>query len=327
MKRIVFALVLSLLILSVGIASVNAQDESVFSALSQRSDLTVLVSAIEAAGLRETLTDPTLAVTVFAPTDAVFDEFSEETLAALLADTEMLTQILTYHVTTEPLTAEAISDLGQSLTTLQGESFMATTVPLGKTFVGGSQVVEGNIITGESVIHTIDSLLLPASYRDTITSPRIRVAYNREMGRAFIQDLLNAPTFEQAQEVGTRIVAEDYIQHNPLVAEGRAGLLGFLEVMPTFFSNTAFILRDVVASEDTVVARWVWTGTHSGTFLTFEATNRDFAMGIIDMWTVRDGMLYEHWDEIGWSYMLDQLGIYPFPPAPIDPVEGYPTPN
>jgi uncharacterized surface protein with fasciclin (FAS1) repeats/predicted SnoaL-like aldol condensation-catalyzing enzyme len=323
MKRIVFMLVLSIFVMVVGITSIAAQAESVFSVISQRDDLTVLVSAIEAAGLRDTLSDPSLAVTLFAPTDAVFYEFPEATLTAFL--TEMLVRVLTYHVVVEPLTTEAISNLGQSVISLQGESYIATTVPLGKTFVGGSQVVEGNIPAGESIIHTIDSLLLSPAYRDAITSPRIRVAYNRELGRAFIQDLLNAPNFEQAQAVGAQIVAEDYIQHNPLVAEGRAGLLGFLEVMPTFFSNTAFVLRDVVASEDTVVARWVWTGTHSGTFLTFEATNRDFAMGIIDMWTVRDGMLYEHWDEIGWSYMLDQLGIYPFPPT--GSVEGYPTTN
>lgn len=329
MKRIVSGFVLSVFALALSFTAQpgRAQDDSVFSVLSQQEDLSVLVQAIEAAGLTDTLSDPALAVTVFAPTDAVFDEIPEETLAALLADADTLTQILTYHVVAEPLTTDAISGFGQALTTLQGESYIATTLPLGKTLVGGSEVVQGNIAAGSSVIHTIDSLLLPSALRDAVSTPRIRIAYNRELGRAFIQDLLNAPNFEQAQAVGDAIVAEDYIQHNPLVEQGRAGLLGFLEVMPTFFSNTVFTLKDVIATEDTVVARWVWSATHSGTFLTYEATNRDFDMGVIDMWIVQDGFLYEHWDEIGWSYALAQLGIYQFPPEPIGPVQGYPTDN
>jgi uncharacterized surface protein with fasciclin (FAS1) repeats/predicted SnoaL-like aldol condensation-catalyzing enzyme len=303
----------------------TAQAESVFTVISAREDLSVLVSAIEAAGLVDTLSDPSLAITLFAPTNAVFDELPEDVLESLLADQDTLTQILNYHIVPQPLNIDTISGFGQLLTSEQGEGYVATTLPLGKTLVGGSQVVDGNLTAGESLIHTIDSLLLPADLRSTVTSPRIRIAANRELGRAFIQDLLNAPSFDQAQAVGDAIVAEDYIQHNPLVAQGRAGLLGFLEVMPTFFSNTVFTLKDVIASEDTVVARWVWTGTHSGTFLTYEATNRDFAMGVIDMWIVKDGVLYEHWDEIGWSYALAQLGIYQFPPQ--GPVEGYPTTN
>ncbi|MBW4437455.1 MAG: fasciclin domain-containing protein [Pleurocapsa minor GSE-CHR-MK-17-07R] len=326
MKRTaVFTLASLALAFSVGAA--QAQSDSVFSVISARAELSTLTAAIEAAGLQETLSDPALAVTVFAPTDAVFDELPEDAVAALLADTEALTQLLTYHVATEPLAAASISGFGQSVTTLQGESYIATTLPLGKTLVGGAEVVEGDIAAGSSIIHTIDSLLLPSALRESISSPRIRTAYNREMGRAFIQDLLNAPSFEQAQAVGAQIVAEDYIQHNPLVSQGRAGLLGFLEVMPTFFSNTVFTLKDVIADEDTVVARWVWSGTHSGTFLTYEATNNDFDMGVIDLWIVRDGQLYEHWDEIGWSYALAQLGIYQFPPEPIGPVQGYPTDN
>jgi uncharacterized surface protein with fasciclin (FAS1) repeats/predicted SnoaL-like aldol condensation-catalyzing enzyme len=329
MKRIVLFVLAAVFALTLGFASqpAAAQDDNLFAVLSSQPDLSILVSAVEAAGLQDTLSDPALAATLFAPVNAVFDEIPDDALAALLADTDALTALLTYHVVPEAISREAFNANGQALTSLQGESYIATTLPLGKTLVGGAEVVEGDIAAGSSVIHTIDSLLLPLALRESVTSPRIRIAYNREMGRAFIQDLLNAPTFEQAQAVGDAIVAEDYIQHNPLVEQGRAGLLGFLEVMPTFFTNTAFTLKDVIASEDTVVARWVWSATHSGTFLTYEATNRDFEMGVIDMWIVRDGYLYEHWDEIGWSYALAQLGIYQFPPEPIGPVQGYPTDN
>jgi uncharacterized surface protein with fasciclin (FAS1) repeats/predicted SnoaL-like aldol condensation-catalyzing enzyme len=327
MKRIVFLLALFTVvqIMSFSAAPMRAQDDNIVSALRQRTDLSSLLAALEAAGLTETLSDPSLAVTLFAPTDAVFDELPEDVWSGYLADPATLAQILTFHVADQAIAAESFSGFGQELATLQGESYIATTVPLGKTFVDGAQVIEANIAAGTSVIHTIDSLLLPSALRGEIVSPRIQIARNREMGRAFIQDLLNAPDFEQMQTVAAQIVAENYIQHNPLVAEGRAGLLGFLEVMPTFFSNTVFTLRDVVASEDTVVARWVWSGTHSGTFLSYEATARNFEMQVIDMWTVRDGMLYEHWDEIGWAYMLTDLGIIQFPPD--GPVEGYPTPN
>ena len=57
-----------------------------------------LVTALEAAGLDSTLADENGEFTVFAPTDDAFAALPEGTLDALLADTDLLTDILLYHV-------------------------------------------------------------------------------------------------------------------------------------------------------------------------------------------------------------------------------------
>ncbi len=325
MKRMVSIVTLAAIVIGLGMfaAPAQAQATGVMAALSSQQDLSTFVSALKTAGLDKGLDDPAQIVTIFAPTNTVFAELPE----TALADKAILTQLLTYHIVDGALPKEKISTTGQLVKTRQGESFTVTNTGFGKTLAGGAYVIKANISAGQSVIHTIDALLLPSAIRPKISSPRIRTAYNRELGRAFIQDLLSALTLDRAQAVADAIMSEKYIQHNPLVDQGRTGLLGFLKAMPAFFSDTRFTLKDVVASEDTVVARWVWSGKHTGTFLGYPATNKAFEMGVIDLWTVENGVLYEHWDELGWSYALAQLGIYQFPPEPIGPVKGYPTKN
>ena len=59
---------------------------------------TTLVAALQATDLVGTLSDTSAEFTVFAPTDDAFAALPAGTLEALLADTDTLTKILTYHV-------------------------------------------------------------------------------------------------------------------------------------------------------------------------------------------------------------------------------------
>ena len=59
-------------------------------------NFTTLVAALQATGLDATLADTSATFTVFAPTDAAFAVLGEETIAALLEDTDALSSILTF---------------------------------------------------------------------------------------------------------------------------------------------------------------------------------------------------------------------------------------
>ena len=59
-----------------------------------------LLTALEAAGLDATLSDEDSDFTVFAPTDEAFEVLGG-TLDTLLADTDLLTDVLLYHVITD----------------------------------------------------------------------------------------------------------------------------------------------------------------------------------------------------------------------------------
>lgn len=145
--------------------------------------------------------------------------------------------------------------------------------------------------------------------RATRPPRRGTVAYNAWLGRTFTSVLLNTPSEREQRAILDRIVAVDYVQHNPLVAEGRQGLVDFLPVIRQAFPDACFVLRDVFATRDRVVTRWTWTGTLTGgPFLGVPARGQQVEFDAIDIWTVRAGQLYEHWDQFDWTRAIVQLG-------------------
>src|SRR5690606_1717616 len=84
-------------------------------------DFETLVTAVQAAGLEETLRGEG-PFTVFAPTDEAFAALPEGTLDTLLADPEgALAPILTYHVVAGEVLAEDVVTMdGQAVETVNG---------------------------------------------------------------------------------------------------------------------------------------------------------------------------------------------------------------
>ena len=121
---------------------------------------TTLVTALEAAGLVETLSGEG-AFTVFAPTDDAFAALPEGTVASLLEDPEgALTDILLYHVVDGVVPAETVVTL-ETATTLQG-SDLSISIEDGNVFLNDSvQVIITNIEASNGIIHVIDGVLLP----------------------------------------------------------------------------------------------------------------------------------------------------------------------
>ncbi|MEM1081074.1 MAG: fasciclin domain-containing protein [Pseudomonadota bacterium] len=117
-----------------------------------------LVTAVQAAGLVETLKGEG-PFTVFAPTDAAFAAIPEADLNALLADTEALTAVLTYHVVAGKVMAADVVGL-DSATTVQGSDIDITVTDAGVK-VDNANVVTTDIETSNGVIHVIDAVILP----------------------------------------------------------------------------------------------------------------------------------------------------------------------
>lgn len=119
-----------------------------------------LVEAIKAAGLVETLSAAG-PYTVFAPVDEAFAALPEGTLSSVLADKEMLTRILTYHVVSGCLMASDV--LGADhLMTLEGGS-LPVHVDSSGVHIGGARILQTDVVAGNGVIHLIDSVLMPES--------------------------------------------------------------------------------------------------------------------------------------------------------------------
>jgi uncharacterized surface protein with fasciclin (FAS1) repeats len=125
---------------------------------SSNPEFTTLVSALQAAGLVDTLQGPG-PFTVFAPTNAAFAKIPKATLDAILADKATLTKILTYHVLPAKVTASQISN-GQQATTVEGQP-ITLTVSGSTVKVNDATVVQADVAASNGVIHVIDTVLLP----------------------------------------------------------------------------------------------------------------------------------------------------------------------
>lgn len=148
----------------------DAYDLTIAGIASNSEDFSTLMEAVLAA-------DPSVAealagegaLTVFAPTNDAFAALGDETLNAVLADQEQLTNILLYHVVDGTLLASDVVALAgdngiTTVNTLLGEPFTITIDGDGNVFINGTiQIVGFDIVASNGVIHVIDGVILPAS--------------------------------------------------------------------------------------------------------------------------------------------------------------------
>ena len=125
-----------------------------------------LLAAATAAGLVETLSDESASLTLFAPTDAAFDALfatmPEGAKDELLADTERLTSILTYHVLEGAVDIAAAGELaGTAVETVSGEKVALTIREDAYLYVNEGKVDPYDVMASNGVIHVIDKVLLP----------------------------------------------------------------------------------------------------------------------------------------------------------------------
>jgi uncharacterized surface protein with fasciclin (FAS1) repeats len=127
----------------------------------EAGSFTTLATALQAAGLVDVLKGEG-PFTVFAPTDEAFAKLPEGTIESLLADTDALTKVLTYHVVPGAVMAEQVVGLSEA-TTVEGSPISIQVVDGKVVLNGSSTVVTTDIETSNGVIHVIDTVILPPS--------------------------------------------------------------------------------------------------------------------------------------------------------------------
>lgn len=143
----------------------EAADDIVDTAVAA-GDFTTLTTALEAAGLDETLRGEG-PFTVFAPTDEAFDALPDGTVEELLADPSGdLTDILEYHVVAgEVMAADVLEMDGETVETVQGATFTieidGEQVVLLDTAGNRINVTDTDVEAENGVIHVLDGVLSP----------------------------------------------------------------------------------------------------------------------------------------------------------------------
>jgi predicted SnoaL-like aldol condensation-catalyzing enzyme len=139
-------------------------------------------------------------------------------------------------------------------------------------------IVEGEPV--EVVAHPDQLSLLESS------DPQL--AANKRLAHDMWRNFLTANHTETA----VQYLAEDYMQHNPMAATGRAAVMAFFESFPRMDEVPPTIpnLVTIIAEDDKVVValrRELDDPTAPG---------ETYTTTWFDMWRVEDGMLAEHWD-------------------------------
>lgn len=132
---------------------------SIVDVLTAKGNFTTLLSAVEAAGLTDTLASGKF--TVLAPTDDAFAKVDPAALSALLADPATLTTVLQGHLLPVPQDAAAIT-VFSNVITAAGTS-LPVVVDGDTVTIGGATVVEADIPADNGMIHAIDTVILPAA--------------------------------------------------------------------------------------------------------------------------------------------------------------------
>lgn len=134
-------------------------DDPAATAASNNPVLSTLVSAVVEADLVDTLNSEG-PFTIFAPYNDAFAAIPEDDMSAIMADQEMLTSILTYHVIAGERLDLAALATDMEIETVQGGT--VTVEPAGDLVtVNGANVICGNVQTANAVVHIIDAVLVP----------------------------------------------------------------------------------------------------------------------------------------------------------------------
>lgn len=129
-------------------------------AIASSPELSTLASTLEDAGFLETLNGDG-PFTVFAPSNAAFDKIPTAVLDSILADTDLLTSLLGFHVIEgEALTGAQLGDAATAAS-LEGSELTFTQGADGVTINGSAAIECGDIAVANGVIHIIDSFLQP----------------------------------------------------------------------------------------------------------------------------------------------------------------------
>jgi len=153
--------VAGVVIAALGLGACSDDTPSTMQILERDARFTTLVTAIKAAGL-----DNELATggpfTLFAPTNAAFSALPAGVLDSVLADVDLLTDILLYHVASGTALSTDLSD-GQSIPTLLTGATLSVSITGSAVTINTAAVTQADLRSSNGVIHVVNGVLVPSS--------------------------------------------------------------------------------------------------------------------------------------------------------------------
>jgi steroid delta-isomerase-like uncharacterized protein len=133
---------------------------------------------------------------------------------------------------------------------------------------------------------------------------------NKVLVRRFVEEVQNKHNLSALDE----LFSQDFIDYsgmtNPPDIEGSKL---FFSMLYDAFPDMRFSIRQQLAEGDQVMTYKTFHGTHQGTYLGIPATGKEISFDVIDILTIREGKVVEHWMIGDIMNMMQQLGGVPSP--------------
>jgi predicted ester cyclase len=111
------------------------------------------------------------------------------------------------------------------------------------------------------------------------------------------------------------VVAEDLVEHQHGLPQGRDGLKSVIRSLREAFPDLNYTVMQMAADGDKVWGHFQGRGTNTGPFMGHSATGKSMTLDVIDIGRFDNGKLVEHWGVPDRLAVLLQLGMFQ-PKAP-----------
>lgn len=128
---------------------------------------------------------------------------------------------------------------------------------------------------------------------------------NKEIVCRFINEYQTNKRVEIADE----LLADDFVDHSALpgFTPDKQGIINLFNMLWSAFDGFRAEIYDQVAEGDKVVTRKSFFGEHTGEFFGVPATGRPIHIDVIDILTVRDGQIWDHWCQVDFAGLMQQI--------------------
>ena len=131
-----------------------------------------------------------------------------------------------------------------------------------------------------------------------------------ERNKKIVERLINTVFIDHDLSILDEIMWDDYIQHNDIAAQGKAGFIALFKQTFIAMPDFKYQINRLVAEDDFVVAYCTSSGTHDkGKWLGFPPRGGKLHFDVVDIFRIQDGKIAEHWDVADRLTLFIQLGV------------------
>jgi steroid delta-isomerase-like uncharacterized protein len=130
---------------------------------------------------------------------------------------------------------------------------------------------------------------------------------SKDIVNLMIEEIQNKGNLELCDE----LFSEDFVNHTPApnFTNDRAGMRQVFSTIRTAFPDGHILLEDQISDGCKVWTRKAFTGTHTGMFRGISPSGNVVTYRVIDILTVKNGKMTEHWSVVDRLDLYQQLGV------------------